>query len=202
MVAARASVSACGAARRVDRLGAVLRRHHVAGSGTAAWRRARAAGWSPAAPAARPRRPGCASTMLAERLRIGCDIARRPAPARSSSAERRPSTRRAGPCAAITCALLVSAWSKLGREQLAELLVETVSTRKSMPCAWPISRSICWSVWVSACSSGKSIRRQVLRLVDQHRRLVLERLDLVVDLLQRARGGQQVLAVVARDRTR
>src|SRR3546814_3603859 len=39
--------------------------------------------------------------------------------------------------------------------------------------------------------------RQVLRLVDQHIRLVLKRLDLIVDLLERAGGSQQVLAVVA-----
>src|SRR3546814_14524397 len=38
---------------------------------------------------------------------------------------------------------------------------------------------------------------QVLGLVDQHCRFVLERLDLVVDLLERARGGEQILAVVA-----
>src|SRR3546814_15274705 len=36
-----------------------------------------------------------------------------------------------------------------------------------------------------------------LRLVDQHVCFVLERLDLVVDLLEGARGCQQVLAVVA-----
>lgn len=39
---------------------------------------------------------------------------------------------------------------------------------------------------------------EVLRLVDQHLRLVGELLDLVADLLQRANGGQQVLAVVGR----
>src|SRR3546814_17222091 len=39
---------------------------------------------------------------------------------------------------------------------------------------------------------------QVLGLVDQHCRFVLERLDLVVDLLERARGGEQILAVVDR----
>src|SRR3546814_15771397 len=38
---------------------------------------------------------------------------------------------------------------------------------------------------------------QVLRLVDQQVCFVLERLDLVVDLLEGARGCQQVLAVVA-----
>ena len=36
--------------------------------------------------------------------------------------------------------------------------------------------------------------REVARLVDQHLRLVLERGDLVVDLLQRAGGLQHVLA--------
>ena len=40
--------------------------------------------------------------------------------------------------------------------------------------------------------------RQVLRLVDQHGRLVLQALDLVVDLLQLARRGQHVLREVGR----
>ena len=39
-------------------------------------------------------------------------------------------------------------------------------------------------------------RRQILRLVDQHLRLVLQRHDLVVDLLQGASGRQHVLRVV------
>ncbi len=39
---------------------------------------------------------------------------------------------------------------------------------------------------------------QVLRLIDHHLRFVLQRLDLVVDLGERPRGGEQVLAVVAR----
>src|SRR5690606_5185798 len=38
--------------------------------------------------------------------------------------------------------------------------------------------------------------REVPRLVDEHLRLVLERLYLIVDLLERARGGEQVLRVV------
>ena len=38
--------------------------------------------------------------------------------------------------------------------------------------------------------------RQILRLVDQHLRLVLQRHDLVVDLLQRASGRQHVLRIV------
>jgi P-type conjugative transfer protein TrbJ len=40
--------------------------------------------------------------------------------------------------------------------------------------------------------------REVARLVDQHLRLVLERGDLVVDLVQRAGGGEDVLRVVPR----
>ena len=38
--------------------------------------------------------------------------------------------------------------------------------------------------------------RQILRLIDQHLRLILQRHDLVVDLLQRASGGQHVLRIV------
>ena len=38
--------------------------------------------------------------------------------------------------------------------------------------------------------------REILRLVDQHLRLILQRGDLVVDLLQRTSGGQHVLRVV------
>src|SRR3546814_5214296 len=41
-------------------------------------------------------------------------------------------------------------------------------------------------------------RGQVARLIDQHRRLVLQRGDLIVDLLQRARRRQQVLRIVGR----
>ncbi len=41
-------------------------------------------------------------------------------------------------------------------------------------------------------------RREIARLVDQPLRLVLQRGDLVVDLLQRARGGQHILAEVRR----
>ena len=37
---------------------------------------------------------------------------------------------------------------------------------------------------------------EVLRLIDQHLRLVLQAGDLVLDLLQRARRRQQILAVV------
>ena len=44
---------------------------------------------------------------------------------------------------------------------------------------------------------GVGQAREVARLVDQHLRLVLERGDLVVDLLQRARGREHVLRVVA-----
>ncbi len=40
--------------------------------------------------------------------------------------------------------------------------------------------------------------RQIAGLIDEHLRLVLEALDLVVDLLQRARGGKQVLRIVGR----
>ncbi|WP_442778299.1 hypothetical protein [Brevundimonas denitrificans] len=36
--------------------------------------------------------------------------------------------------------------------------------------------------------------RQIAGLIDEHLRLVLEALNLVVDLLQRARGGKQVCA--------
>jgi hypothetical protein len=38
--------------------------------------------------------------------------------------------------------------------------------------------------------------RKVARLIDQTRRLVLKRRDLVVDLLERPRGGQEILCVV------
>ena len=38
--------------------------------------------------------------------------------------------------------------------------------------------------------------REIARLIDQHLRLVLQRGDLVVDLLQRARRGQDILRVV------
>ena len=47
------------------------------------------------------------------------------------------------------------------------------------------------------CQHGQRQGRQVLGLIDQRRRFVLERFDLVVDLLQRARGGQDVLRIVA-----
>ena len=40
--------------------------------------------------------------------------------------------------------------------------------------------------------------REVTRLVDQHRRLVLKRCDLIVDLLQRASRGENILHVVRR----
>ena len=40
--------------------------------------------------------------------------------------------------------------------------------------------------------------RQIARLVDQHLRFVLKLGDLVVDLLKRAGGGQQVLGVIGR----
>src|SRR3546814_19618667 len=46
-------------------------------------------------------------------------------------------------------------------------------------------------------SAGRQ-RGQVARLIDQHRRLVLQRGDLIVDLLQRARRRQQVLRIVGR----
>ena len=39
---------------------------------------------------------------------------------------------------------------------------------------------------------------ELLCLIDQHLRLVLQAFDLVLDLLQGAGGGQQVLAVVRR----
>src|SRR3546814_7602441 len=45
---------------------------------------------------------------------------------------------------------------------------------------------------------GKVDPRQILRLVGQHPGFVLERADLVGDLLERARRGEQILAVVAR----
>ena len=38
--------------------------------------------------------------------------------------------------------------------------------------------------------------REIARLVDQHLRLILQRGDLVVDLLQLARRGQDILRVV------
>ena len=40
--------------------------------------------------------------------------------------------------------------------------------------------------------------RQVARLIDQGRRLVLQHLDFIVDLLKLARGGQDVLREVGR----
>ncbi|GCC47689.1 hypothetical protein chiPu_0032009, partial [Chiloscyllium punctatum] len=40
--------------------------------------------------------------------------------------------------------------------------------------------------------------RQILRLIDEALRLILQAGDLVVDLLQRARGREDVLRVVAR----
>ena len=52
------------------------------------------------------------------------------------------------------------------------------------------------------CKRGIGQARQVARLIDQRRRLVLQHLDLIVDLLQLARGGQDVLRVVGRDRRR
>ena len=45
---------------------------------------------------------------------------------------------------------------------------------------------------------GETDDAQILRLIDQALRLVLEHGDLVVDLLQRSRGGQDVLTVVGR----
>ncbi len=45
---------------------------------------------------------------------------------------------------------------------------------------------------------GKRQARQIAGLVDQHRRLVLERGDLVVDLLQRSGRLKNILRVVAR----
>ena len=38
--------------------------------------------------------------------------------------------------------------------------------------------------------------RQILRLVDQHLPLVLQRQDLIVDLLQLTRGSQHILGIV------
>ena len=38
--------------------------------------------------------------------------------------------------------------------------------------------------------------RQILRLVDQHLRLILQRNDLIVDLLQSSSGGQHVLRII------
>ena len=40
--------------------------------------------------------------------------------------------------------------------------------------------------------------REILRLIDQHLRLILQRRDLVVDLLQRAGGGEHVLRIIVR----
>ena len=40
--------------------------------------------------------------------------------------------------------------------------------------------------------------REILRLIDQHLRLILQRRDLVIDLLQRASGRQHVLRIVVR----
>src|SRR5450756_1263784 len=38
--------------------------------------------------------------------------------------------------------------------------------------------------------------RKILRLIDQHLRLILQRGDLVIDLLQRTSGGENILRVV------
>jgi hypothetical protein len=83
------------------------------------------------------------------------------------------------------------------REELVELLVEAGDVER-MPWACPISRSICCSVWVSACSSGKSIVVRFFAWLIRLLRLVLQRLDLVVDLGERPGRRQDVLAVVAR----
>ena len=40
--------------------------------------------------------------------------------------------------------------------------------------------------------------REILRLIDQHLRLILQRRDLVVDLLQRASGPEHVLRIIVR----
>ena len=47
-----------------------------------------------------------------------------------------------------------------------------------------------------AVERGIGQAREIARLVDQHGGLVLEALDFVVDLLQLARGGQDVLRIV------
>ena len=67
-----------------------------------------------------------------------------------------------------------------------------------MRCAWVRSCSVRWIDCSSCASDGIRQAREVLGLVDQHLRLVLQALDLVVDLLQLARGGQHVLREVGR----
>src|SRR3546814_18048539 len=82
------------------------------------------------------------------------------------------------------------------REKLPELLVETGNAElDALRLAHqPIDllQRLCQRLQLREVDAG-----QVLRLVDQHVCFVLERLDLVVDLLEGARGCQQVLAVVA-----
>ena len=142
-VAARPSISACARARLLDRLGADTAPPSGSGSGTAAWRRARAAGWSPAAPAARRRRPGSARRARRAAWRRRPGHSRRPAPARAIvwrkraialSSRARASRDRAGRAAQRRSK---SAGTARGTA------ASSWSTRKSMPCAWPISRSIC-----------------------------------------------------------
>jgi hypothetical protein len=62
-----------------------------------------------------------------------------------------------------------------------------------MPPAWAISRCVVARLARSSAHHVERQARQVARLVHQHLRFVLELLDLVVDLLQRARGRQDVL---------
>ena len=45
---------------------------------------------------------------------------------------------------------------------------------------------------------GMRQAREIARLIDEHLRFILELCDLVVDLLQRARGSEHVLRVIGR----
>ena len=63
--------------------------------------------------------------------------------------------------------------------------------------AWVRSCSVCVDRLLELGQRRIRQARQVLGLVDEHVGLVLQAVNLVVDLLQRARGGEHVLREVA-----
>ena len=85
--------------------------------------------------------------------------------------------------------------SRLARKQLAELLVDPGAVEVDVPRA--LHQAVDPGEGLLDLAYFREVDlAQVLGHVAQQRRLVLERLDLIVDLLERARRRKQVLAVV------
>ena len=86
----------------------------------------------------------------------------------------------------------------VGRVEAGELRIGLAELESRCPAPGVIRLVVVASVARSCATMLKGSDGEVARLVDQHRRFVGELLQLVVDLLQRARGGQRVLDEVGR----